>query len=64
MDVVKKRWLEVSKVVEPHNLPLPARTFRLGMHVFAIQEPATALQVQPPPEPERIAEAPPRGGYF
>ena len=39
VEVVKRRWLEVSQQVEPAKLPAPARTYRLGLHVFAVQEP-------------------------
>ena len=49
VDVVKKRWLDVSKEVEPYNVPAPARIYRLGLHVFAIEE-STAMMKAPGPE--------------
>lgn len=38
VEVVKRRWLEVSQKVEPAKLPTPARTYRVGLHLFAVQE--------------------------
>ena len=38
VDVVKRKWIEVSREVEPYKVPAPARTYRLGLHLFAIQE--------------------------
>lgn len=39
VDIVKRRWLDVSHEIEPYKMPLPAKTYRLGIHVFAVQEP-------------------------
>ncbi len=46
--VVKQRWLEVSQDVEPAKLPQPARTYRVGMHLFAVREPQLPANVSTP----------------
>ncbi|MGX9787194.1 hypothetical protein [Mycobacterium sp. MMS18-G62] len=38
LDVVKRRWLAVSSQVEPARVPAPARIFRLGTNLFAVQD--------------------------
>ena len=58
VDVVKRRWLEISHEIEPYKMPLPARIYRLGMHVFAVEEPPVmkvmsgAAPAPPQPEPD------------
>ncbi|MER7335225.1 MULTISPECIES: hypothetical protein [unclassified Micromonospora] len=51
LEVVKRRWFEVSREVEPGKVPAPARTYRLGAHVFAVQEPAPSAEAAPEEEP-------------
>jgi hypothetical protein len=52
LDVVKRRWSDVSREVEPGRVPAPARTYRLGMHVFAVREPSVAEVVDEEPVPD------------
>lgn len=46
VEVVKRRWLEVSQKVEPAKLPTPARTYRVGLHLFAVQPPRVLPDMQ------------------
>jgi hypothetical protein len=48
VDIVKRRWLDVSSKVEPYKLPVPARTYRVGIHLFAVQEPVTLADMSGP----------------
>ena len=50
LDVVKRRWLALSSQVEPQRVPAPARIFRLGTNLFAVQD-AGAAQVASADEP-------------
>lgn len=55
VDVVKRRWVDVSHEIEPYKLPVPAKTYRLGIHVFAVGETkvlAGMAAPAPPPEPD------------
>lgn len=52
VDVVRRRWLDVSQEVEPYKVPQPARIYRVGLHLFALSDPAplAAKIVAPPTE--------------
>ena len=55
LHVVKQRWLEVSRELWPLRAQRPARIYRLGINLFAVQEPqpGTALaKAEPPPMPD------------
>ena len=55
LDVVKRHWLDVSRELEPLRTQTPARVYRIGMNLFAVQEPqagALPAQADPPPMPD------------
>ncbi|MEV5839336.1 hypothetical protein [Nocardia sp. NPDC052112] len=52
LDVVKRRWLTVSREVEPTRIPEPARVYRLGANLFAVQEPPADAAIADPPVPD------------
>jgi hypothetical protein len=54
LEVVKRRWLDVSHEVEPSRLPLPARTYRVGLHLFSVQEPKVLADVSGPVPVEEL----------
>ena len=53
LGAVKRRWLDLSHELEPLRTPAPARIYRLGMNLFAVQEPATT---QVPPDEHSVPD--------
>ncbi|WP_433521298.1 hypothetical protein ACQPZ2_28640 [Nocardia pseudovaccinii] len=45
LDVVKRRWLTLAREVEPSRVPKPARVYRLGANLFAIEDTSPNLSV-------------------
>jgi hypothetical protein len=41
---IKRRWQDVSQQLAPYQVPAPAKVFRVGVHLFAVQDsaPSTA----------------------
>jgi hypothetical protein len=41
---IKRQWQDVSQQLAPYQVPAPAKVFRVGVHLFAVQDsaPATA----------------------
>ncbi|WP_225732020.1 MULTISPECIES: hypothetical protein [unclassified Nocardia] len=52
LDVVKRRWVAVSREVEPNKVPAPLRTYRLGANVFAVQPAQAEVAAADPPPPD------------
>ncbi len=38
---IKNQWQEVSQQLAPYQVPSPAKVFRVGMHLFAVQDVAS-----------------------
>lgn len=39
---IKKQWQDVSQQLAPYQIPVPAKVFRVGVHLFAFQDDASA----------------------
>jgi hypothetical protein len=37
---IKRRWQDVSQQLAPYQVPAPAKVFRVGVHLFAVQDSA------------------------
>lgn len=40
---IKKQWQDVSGQLAPYQVPAPAKVFRVGVHLFAVQDVASAI---------------------
>jgi hypothetical protein len=54
LDTVKRKWIETSRQLLPYRVPQPAKVYRVGAHVFAIQAQTLAADMagDPPPAPD------------
>lgn len=43
ISMIKSQWQDVSQQLAPYQAPAPSRVFRLGAHLFAVQDSAATL---------------------
>jgi hypothetical protein len=51
LDTIKKKWLDAAKQVLPSQVPVAAKVYRLGLHLFSIRDlpAATTTSISPTP---------------
>ena len=40
---IKRQWQDVSRQLAPYQVPAPTKVFRLGVHLFAVQDQAATI---------------------
>ena len=40
---IKRQWQDVSRQLAPYQAPAPTKVFRLGAHLFAVQDSAATI---------------------